>query len=193
MVSRRVVLAEDNAHHEKLELAALEQACPAAEVVVFHDGESVIDYFLSNHIGHLSSVPETSATGDNHAFQSGGSVPPCDLLLLDLTLPRLDGLKVLRQLRWLFREDLAKLPPVVVLSDCDENDVVANAYRFGANGFLCKSTSTSRLVESLQVTAKYWLGVTVRPRLERSATSRCGSRAIGQRAPSHVVSEFATP
>jgi len=89
------------------------------------------------------------------------------LLLLNLALPKLDGFKVLRQLQWLYREDLTRLPPVVVLCESDDPEVIANAYRYGAKGFLCKSTTVDQLVHAIEQVLHYWLEVTLQPTRER--------------------------
>jgi len=152
MRSPMVMLAESDHNDANLVLLAIERAAIGADVAVFSDGEAVVDFFLK--------------ASNGRRFAS-----PCDLLLLDLDLPKLDGLKVLRQLRWLHRDDVSKLPPIVVLSACDEPDLVAAAFRHGASGFLCKAARAFRFVDNVQQTMSYWLRATMCPTRHQPAIS----------------------
>jgi DNA-binding NarL/FixJ family response regulator len=161
MCSRTIVLAENDRRDEELILLALENAAADVDVVVLSDGEAVVDFFLRklkrNRLGGLSRA----VAGDR--WQASCVSHDCDLLLLDLAIPKLNGFKVLWQLRWLHRDDLSALPPIVALSDSDDNPLIAEAYRCGASGFLCTSASVSRFANALRQTVHYWLGATLRP------------------------------
>lgn len=144
--TQTILLAECDRHDEELIVLALESADIDAGVVVVRDGEAIVDFFLR--------LQKPRSRWQPSQF---------DLMLLELTLPKLDGLKVLRQLHWLFRDDLSKLPPIVVMAACHDPTVVSQAYRHGANGFLCKTANGPRFVESVQQTLRYWLTTTLRP------------------------------
>ncbi len=154
MCSRTIVLAESDRHDEDLVILGLEGTDANINIVVLKDGQAVVDYFLPRTRERASGTPL--------AQRNGLKVPPirphaCDLLLLELALPKLDGLKVLRQLRWLYRADLSLLPPIVVLGDSDDDEFVTEAYRCGASGYLFKSATVDRFVDALQQTTRYWL------------------------------------
>lgn len=167
-----IALAEGDRDDANLLLSALRHAAPNLNVDLLHNGEEVLQYFFSTDKRAAAKQMETA----------------CDLLLLNLALPKLDGFRVLRQLQWLYREDLKRLPPVVVLCESDDPEIVANAYRYGAKGFLSKSVAVGELVHSIEQVLHYWLEVTLQPRRERpTAKSRfrnwwpIGSPGIAQR------------
>ncbi len=146
-----IALAESDRDDANLLLSALRHTAPNLNVDLLHNGEAVLQYFFSTDKRAAVKQNETA----------------CDLLLLNLALPKLDGFKVLRQLQWLYREDLTRLPPVVVLCESDDPEIIANAYRYGAKGFLCKATTVDQLVHSIEDVLHYWLEVTLRPTRER--------------------------
>lgn len=153
-----IALAESNYDDANMLLSALRHAAPQLNVDLLQNGEEVLQYFFR--------TDKRAVKQQQHEF-------PCDLLLLNLALPKLDGFKVLRQLQWLYREDLTQLPPVVVLCESDDPEIIANAYRYGAKGFLCKAMTVDQLAGSIHQVLHYWLEVTLRPTRERP---RLGSR-----------------
>lgn len=156
-----IALAESDHDDANLLLSALRHAAPNLNVDLLANGEQVLQYFFRT---------------DKRAAKQPRDEVPCELLLLNLALPKLDGFRVLRQLQWLYREDLTLLPPVVVLCESDDPEIIANAYRYGAKGFLCKSMDVSQLVHAIEEVVHYWLEVTLRPKRERPRlTSRLRS------------------
>ncbi|MEO8166022.1 MAG: response regulator [Betaproteobacteria bacterium] len=156
MISRNqtcptIALAESDPDDANLLLSTLRHAAPNLNVNVLQNGEEVLQYFFR--------TDTRGSTTQQHDT-------PCDLLLLNLALPKLDGFKVLRQLQWLYREDLTLLPPMVVLCESDDPEIIANAYRYGAKGFLCKTMDVSQLVHAIEEVVHYWLEVTLRPKRE---------------------------
>lgn len=85
---------------------------------------------------------------------------PPRLLLLDLKLPRLDGFEVLRRVR---SSKASRLLPVVILSGSDHPADVERAYALGANGYMCKPSDFSTMVDHIGAAARYWLKVNVPP------------------------------
>jgi DNA-binding NarL/FixJ family response regulator len=152
MYTHTILLAENDRDDEELVLLALDDAAIDADVITVNDGESAIDYFVEKAVRQHPA--------------------PCDLMLLDLALPKLDGLRVLRQLRWLHRNDASELPPIVMLSDSADHELVTEAYRHGANGFLCKATSYSRFAEAVRQTVRYWLAASLHPSLHRRTVAQ---------------------
>ena len=147
-----IALAESNEEDANSLLSALQQAAPNLNVDLLQNGEEVLQYFFSS---------------DKRGAENS-RVLACDLLLLNLALPRLDGFKVLRQLQWLFRDDLTQLPPIVVLCDSDHPQFIAQAYRYGAKGFLCKVMPPGQLTAAIEQVLHYWIDVTLQPPRERS-------------------------
>ncbi len=112
----------------------------------------VIRRLLENAFGDDVSVEEF-ASGEA-ALERAASDPPPDLVLLDLSLPGLDGFEVLRRLR--DKERTQKVPVIVVTSSQEEKDV-QRAYECGANSFVSKSDSPERTLQRLRLLPIYWL------------------------------------
>jgi CheY-like chemotaxis protein len=131
--SLNILLVEDNLDHAELVRRTLEQFPPAKFVHHVQDGEAALDYIFGQ--------------GD---FQDRSQFPAPDLVLLDLRLPRVDGLDVLRHVR--SHPRCHRLPIVVLTTSEAERDVAA-AYEFRANGFVSKPVDVqqlSHLVEGLE-------------------------------------------
>jgi two-component system, response regulator len=135
--SKLILLIEDNIDDERLTLRALRRNNIMNEVVVACDGQEAIDYLFG--------------TG---SFQGRDlSVMPA-VVVLDLKLPRLSGLEVLKRIRE--TEETKRLPVVVLTSSEDETQVEA-AYKLGANSFIQKPTDPSEYAEMVLQVAMYWL------------------------------------
>ena len=80
-----------------------------------------------------------------------------ELIVLDLKMPKMDGLQVLRVLRRVRSDQRLRFPPIVVLTSSDLNDNVAEAYRWGAQSYLRKPISFAEFAESVGETLHYWL------------------------------------
>jgi two-component system response regulator len=101
-----------------------------------------------------------------------------DLLLLDLKMPKMDGLQVLQVLRRVRSLDRSKLPPVVILTSSRQDKDIVRAYRLGAHSYIQKPTSFVELVEAVRRIVEYWLG------LNKSAPARWrDARELGARRP----------
>jgi two-component system response regulator len=128
-----VVLVEDNADDEQLTLRAMNQTDHGAFVHVARDGEEALRTLLGFAEDQLP-----------------------DLVLLDLKLPKVSGLEVLRQLR---ENHLTCELPVVVLTSSDEERDIAEAYRLGANSYVRKPVDYDEFMDSVRQLGAYWLGV----------------------------------
>ncbi len=135
--SRTIVLVEDNPDDVELTLRAFEKANIANEVQVVRDGAEALDLLLARgaHEGR-------ERADDPH------------LVLLDLKLPKLGGLEVLRELRANERTEL--LPVVVLTSSQEERDVV-ESYRLGANSYVRKPVDFAEFAEATRQLGLYWL------------------------------------
>jgi len=132
---RRILMVEDDARDVELSLTALEQYNLANEVVVVGDGEEALDYLYQR--GRFSARP------------SGNPA----VLLLDLKLPKVDGLEVLQQIK---TDDRLKMIPVVVLtSSREEHDMVAS-YRLGVNAYVVKPVDFHAFVNAVKELGIFW-------------------------------------
>jgi two-component system response regulator len=130
-----VLLVEDNPDDRDLTLRAFERHRFGNALVVAEDGQAALDYLLGpGPDGALRPLPE--------------------LVLLDLKLPRVDGLEVLRRLRATERTRL--LPVVVLTSSAEEQDLV-QSYALGANSYVRKPVSFTDFVEASRHLGMYWL------------------------------------
>jgi CheY-like chemotaxis protein len=131
----RILMVEDDQKDVELTLTALEDYNLVNEVVVVGDGEEALDYLYCRGQFKLR-------TGDNPA-----------VMLLDLKLPRVDGLEVLKQVK---SDDKLKLIPVVVLtSSREEQDMVAS-YKLGVNGYVVKPVDFHEFVNAIKELGVYW-------------------------------------
>ena len=137
MAQKVILLVEDNPDDEKLTLRALHKNKISNEVVVAHDGVEALDYLLGD-----------GADAGNHA----NDLP--QVVLLDLKLPKLDGLEVLRRLR--AHERTKHLPVVILTSSNEEQDLIAG-YSLGANSYVRKPVDFSQFLEAARQLGLYWL------------------------------------
>jgi len=137
MADGPILLVEDNPDDEALTLRALQRNKIANEVVVAHDGAEALDYLFG--------------TG---AFSGRSAAVTPQLVLLDLKLPKLDGIEVLRRIRADPRTAL--LPVVMLTSSKEENDLV-ESYSSGANSYVRKSVDFDTFVAAVRQLGLYWL------------------------------------
>jgi CheY-like chemotaxis protein len=130
MPAQLIVLVEDNPDDQTLTLRALKKQNLANEIIVLNDGVEALAFLLD---------PEK---------------PLPHLLLLDLKLPKLDGLQLLRRLR---SEPRTQLLPVVVLTSSDEDRDVIEGYRLGANSYIRKPVDFNQFTEAVRQLGLYWL------------------------------------
>lgn len=132
-----LLLVEDNPDDEELTLLAFEQSQIGNEVVVVHDGVEALDFLFG--------------TGMYAARDT--SVMPA-LILLDLQLPRINGLEVLQRLR---ADNRTKLLPVVILTTSNEQRDLINSYSYGCNSYIRKPVDYNQFVVAVQQLGMYWL------------------------------------
>ena len=131
----RILIVEDDPKDVELTLTALEEYNLANEVVVTRDGEEALDYLYCR--GNF-----TTRTSDNPA-----------VLLLDLKLPKVDGLEVLQQIK--SDEKLRMIPVVVLTSSRQERDLVAS-YKYGVNAYVVKPVDFHEFVNAIKELGIFW-------------------------------------
>ncbi len=134
---KTILLVEDNPDDEALTLRALERAKICNEVVVARDGVEALDYLFG--------------TGP-HAGRDTSLVP--QVVLLDLKLPKVDGLDVLRRLR---ADERTRFLPVVILTSSSEERDRIDGYKLGANSYVRKPVDFTRFAEAVRHLGLYWL------------------------------------
>jgi len=131
----RILIVEDDPKDVELTLTALEEYNLANEVVVTRDGEEALDYLYCR--GNFKM-----RTSDNPA-----------VLLLDLKLPKVDGLEVLQQIKT--DEKLRMIPVVVLTSSREERDMVAS-YKLGVNAYVVKPVDFHEFVNAIKELGVFW-------------------------------------
>ncbi|HEV2117834.1 MAG TPA: response regulator [Terriglobales bacterium] len=149
MQNASILLVEDNPDHEALTIRALKKAHVMNEIIVAHDGAEALELLFG-------------AEGD----PGRRPIELPQLMLLDLKLPKVDGLEVLRRLR---EDPRTRLIPVVVLTSSDEEGDVVNSYRLGANSYVCKPVDFVQFMEATKQLGLYWLVLNEVPRAATAA------------------------
>lgn len=140
MSNPTILLVEDNPTDEKLTLRALRSGQVPAEVVVARDGKEALDVLY----------------GDG---ESGSGLVP-DLILLDIKLPKLNGLEVLEQIR---KRKETESVPVVMLTSSDDMYDIATSYRLGANSYIRKTEDFDQFMDHVRLAGLYWVVVNRTP------------------------------
>ena len=136
-MNRIILLVEDNPDDAKLTLRAFKRNNMLNPVVVVGDGIEALDFLF--------------ARGD-HAERAGKPLPT--LVILDLKLPKLDGLGVLKAIRG---DERTRLIPVVVMTSSKEDQDLVQSYALGANSYVRKPVDFTEFLEAVKVLGIYWL------------------------------------
>jgi two-component system response regulator len=137
MEDKMILLVEDNADDEALTLRALKKNNIGNTVVVVRDGAEALDFLF--------------CTGA-HADRDSRDKP--QVILLDLKLPKVDGMEVLRRIR---AEPSTRTLPVVILTSSKEEQDVINSYLMGVNSYVRKPVDFIQFVEAIRQLGLYWL------------------------------------
>jgi len=143
MNSNYVFLVEDNPTDEALTIRSLRKAAVTNEIIIARDGEEALDHlFMTGH----------------HAGRA--YVGPPALILLDLNLPKIGGLEVLRRLR---ADERTRMVPVVILTSSDEEQDLLDSYGSGANSYVRKPVEFGSFTDMVHQLGLYWLIVNQGP------------------------------
>jgi CheY-like chemotaxis protein len=137
MRRRLILLIEDNPDDETLAIRALKKSNLAIEIAVARDGIEALDFLFCE---------------GSHADRDPHDVPA--VVLLDLKLPKVDGLEVLKKVKT--DERTRRLPVVIMTSSSDEQDIV-NSYDLGANSYIRKPVDFNQFTEAVAQLGLYWL------------------------------------
>ncbi|MEE8374251.1 MAG: response regulator [Dehalococcoidia bacterium] len=137
MKDKVILLVEDNPDDEALTLRALKKSNILNDVAVAHDGVEALDYLF----------------GEGSYSDRDTSVMP-QVVLLDLKLPKIDGLEVLRRVR---ADKRTKLLPVVILTSSKEERDMIEGYKLGANSYIRKPVDFVQFGQAVQQLGLYWL------------------------------------
>jgi two-component system response regulator len=142
--SKTILLVEDNPDDEALTIRALKKNNIQNEVILTRNGVEALDYLFGTgaHSGRDLSVMPT-------------------LILLDLKLPKIDGLEVLRRIR---ADERTKLLSVVILTSSKEEKDLVEGYSLGANSYIRKPVDFSQFAEAIRELGLYWLVLNETPR-----------------------------
>lgn len=135
-MDRKILLVEDNPDDELLALRALRKNNIANEVVVARDGQEALDYLFGEggHAGEEQPLPE--------------------VILLDLKLPKVDGLEVLRRIR---ANERTRRVPIVILTTSNETVDIETSYDRGCNSYIRKPVDYEQFLEAVRQLGLYWL------------------------------------
>jgi CheY-like chemotaxis protein len=147
MENRIILLVEDNPDDEALTLRALKKNNISNQVVVARDGAEALDYLFG--------------TGQ-YSGRDANLTP--QVVLLDLKLPKVDGLEVLRRLR---TNESTKFLPVVILTSSNEEQDRINGYSLGANSYVRKPVDFNQFIEAVRQLGLYWLILNEQPPARR--------------------------
>jgi CheY-like chemotaxis protein len=146
---RPILLAEDNPNDVELTLTALHSLNLANEIIVVNDGAQVLDFLHRRN-----------------AFSSRPAAAPA-VVVLDLKMPRVDGLEALRQIR--ADPNLSMLPIVILTSSREENDLV-RGYQLGANAYVVKPVDFDHFISAISQLGVFWALINEPPPALRKTT-----------------------
>ena len=132
--TRQILLVEDDPDHEVLTIRALRKSNIANEIKVARDGEEAIGLLFGVQSEFLRGLPQ--------------------VVLLDLKLPKIDGLEVLRRIR---ESERTRMLPVVVLTSSDEESDIVRSYKLGVNSYIRKPVNFTEFAEATRQLGMYWL------------------------------------
>lgn len=133
--NRRILLVDDSPHDTEMALDALRHQNLASKVVTLRDGVEALDYLFRR--------AEYASRTDAHPA----------VILLDLKMPRVDGIEVLRQIKK--DAELRRIPVVMMTSSREEQDLI-NSYQLGVNAYVVKPLSFQQFIDAVKIVGAFW-------------------------------------
>jgi two-component system response regulator len=152
MKERKILLIEDDPDHADLILDIFKTEDVESEVVLMRDGMEAIDYF--QEVDPSNQIVQTNVEGGN------GRHSQIDLVILDLNLPKINGMDVLKFIKG--NSKYCSIP-VIILSTSSDQDTIIEAYKNGANGYVTKPMSYDEFVDKIKMLREYWSGKNTLP------------------------------
>lgn len=140
-----ILVVEDNPDDQVLTARALKNASKNSPIIILEDGQEALDFLF----------------GNEEAGESHKNLEHLGVVLLDVKLPRVNGLEVLKQIR---ASPLTNWLPVVMVTSSDEPAELVEAYRLGANSYIAKPIDYREFADQMNVLARYWLTVNKVPK-----------------------------
>jgi two-component system response regulator len=137
MVEKKILFVEDEKDDIELTVRGLKKANVLNEVIVVRDGAEALDYLFGTGAHKNRDLTDMPA-----------------VVLLDLKLPKVDGIEVLKRMK---ADERTKLIPVVILTSSKEEQDLVNGYRFGANSYVRKPVNFNQFAQAVQQLGLYWL------------------------------------
>ncbi|MDG1432368.1 MAG: response regulator [Saprospiraceae bacterium] len=133
---RQILIAEDNLADIELIKSAFDEINLFAEIIIVKDGQALLDFFENDNIEKLA------------------------LVLLDLNLPKIDGMDILKKF---YNDKVLKKIPIVVFTSSNDYDKIITCYEYGANACIKKPDDISEFSKTIRATTNFWLEVNVLP------------------------------
>jgi two-component system response regulator len=149
---RKLLIIEDDPDHAELILDIFEAENVKNEVLLMKDGQEVVDYLMkgTSHEQHSQADSEETV----------GDQPCIGLFILDLNLPKVNGMDVLKYLK---KNPKFQTIPVVVLSTSEDQKTIFEAYKNGANGYITKPVAYDEFVSKIESLIEYWFKTNTLP------------------------------
>ena len=139
-----ILLVEDNQDEAELTIRALKKSKIRSSVVHIKNGEEALDFIFCQ---------------GRYDDRNIGYIPK--LILLDLKMPRVDGIEILRRIKW---DERTKIIPIVVLTSSKEEKDIMQSYQLGANSYFVKPVDFENFVDSIGTLTHYWLELNQTPK-----------------------------
>jgi CheY-like chemotaxis protein len=146
---KHILLVDDSPRDTELALDALQQYRITNEIITLRDGAEALDYL--HRRGKFAGRPDADPI----------------VILLDLKMPKVDGLEVLRQVK---ADPVLKVIPVVMMTSSREEKDLVSSYQLGANAYVVKPLNFHDFVESIRVLGAFWAVLNEPPRIPKSPT-----------------------
>jgi two-component system response regulator len=149
---RKLLIIEDDPDHAELILDIFESENVKNEVLLMKDGQEVVDFLMKGRSNGQHSQADSEETVEDQ--------PGIGLFILDLNLPKVNGMDVLKYLK---KNPKFSAIPVVVLSTSEDQKTIFEAYKNGANGYITKPVAYDEFVSKIESLIEYWFKTNTLP------------------------------